>query len=91
MTYDPWGGVALESILIVDDVEDYLRALERCLRRDWVVECARSIEEAKAKLETVDPAVAVVNLRLSEADPRIGRDWNSSGGSGSIAPVFRCS
>lgn len=56
------------SVLIVDDLEEYLRALERSLRGDWVVHCARGVEEAKASLGRSDSDVAVIDMRLSEED-----------------------
>lgn len=56
-----------EKILIVDDIEDYLRSLENVLKRDYEVLTAKSLEEAKEKAkEGID--IALIDIRLSEED-----------------------
>lgn len=57
----------MPSLLIVDDSEDYLRSLQRALSHDWSVLCARTLDEAKARVaEKAD--IALVDIRLSESD-----------------------
>jgi len=57
----------MAKILIVDDREDYLRALTSALRRDFEVRLAKSLHEAIANMDaSVD--VALVDVRLSEDD-----------------------
>jgi DNA-binding NtrC family response regulator len=57
----------MAKILIVDDREDYLRALTSALRRDFEVKVAKSLQEAIANMDaSVD--VALVDVRLSEED-----------------------
>ena len=54
--------------MIVDDREDYLRALQAALRKDFDVVCATGVEEAIHFMDAkVD--VALVDVRLSEQDP----------------------
>ena len=60
--------VSVKKILIVDDREDYLRALHAALRKDFDVVCATGVEEANRFMDaTVN--VALVDVRLSEQDP----------------------
>lgn len=60
--------VPVNRVLILDDREDYLRALQAALRKDFEVVFATSIEEASQLLDgTVQ--VALVDVRLSEQDP----------------------
>lgn len=55
------------KVLILDDREDYLRALQGALRKEFVVLTAQSLEEAKPLLdETV--RVVLVDVRLREED-----------------------
>lgn len=56
------------KILILDDREDYLRALQAALRRDFEVVCARSVEEAVPLMDAT-VQVALVDVRLSEHEP----------------------
>ena len=55
------------KILIVDDIEDYLRSLENVIKKDYEVLTAKSLEEAKEKAkEVID--IALIDIRLSEED-----------------------
>ncbi|MFZ5926308.1 MAG: response regulator [Acidobacteriota bacterium] len=56
------------KILILDDREDYLRALQAALRRDFEAVCARSLQEA-VQLMDATVQVALVDVRLSEQEP----------------------
>ncbi len=54
-------------LLIVDDIEDYLRSLENALKNEYEIVTASSLEEAKKKAKTgID--IALVDIRLSEED-----------------------
>jgi len=55
------------KVLILDDSNDYLRALRGALRRDFEVLTAQSLEEAK-ELLSVTVQVALIDVRLSEED-----------------------
>jgi wyosine [tRNA(Phe)-imidazoG37] synthetase (radical SAM superfamily)/ActR/RegA family two-component response regulator len=55
------------NILILDDMPDYLRSLERALRRDFNIIVATSIEEAKAKVNGNIHA-ALIDVRLKQND-----------------------
>jgi two-component system response regulator PilR (NtrC family) len=57
------------TVLIVDDIEDYLRSLQRALATEWTTFGARSVEEAKHILQSHAIDVALVDVRLSETDP----------------------
>jgi DNA-binding NtrC family response regulator len=59
----------MDKLLIVDDVEDYLVSLRRALSDEWTVSCASSLKEALELLQTASPDVALIDVRLSEADP----------------------
>jgi DNA-binding NtrC family response regulator len=60
--------VPVMKVLIVDDREDYLRALEAALHRDFEIVCAASMIEARQAMSaTID--AALVDVRLSEQDP----------------------
>ncbi len=59
----------MKRLLIVDDVEDYLRALERALSGEWSILSARSLEEAKQQLSTQTVDIALIDVRLSETEP----------------------
>ena len=54
-------------LLVVDDMEDYLRALSRALSRDFDVVTATSLAEAKEKMDD-SIELALVDVRLSEED-----------------------
>jgi DNA-binding NtrC family response regulator len=58
----------VNRVLILDDREDYLRALQAALRKDFDVVCATSVEEANRLMDTT-AKVALVDVRLSELDP----------------------
>ncbi len=58
----------MEKILIVDDIEEYLRSLENALKNDFEIIRAMSLVEAKEKMsESIK--VALVDIRLKEDDP----------------------
>lgn len=57
----------MKKILIVDDIEDYLTSLENALRGDFEVVKARSLAEAKGKMDS-SITVALVDIRLKEDD-----------------------
>ncbi len=59
----------MATVLIVDDMEDYLGALGRALSTQWTVASARSFDEALQVLAATTPTVALVDVRLSESDP----------------------
>lgn len=63
-------------MLVVDDQESYLRALEGALRREFDVVAARDLESAK-RLMDESVRVALVDVRLSEENPadRRGLDF----------------
>lgn len=55
------------KILIVDDIEEYLRSLENALKTEFDVIKSRTLKEAKEKVdEKID--VALIDIRLSEED-----------------------
>ncbi len=56
------------KVLILDDREDYRRALQAALRREFDVICAGTAEEAN-RLMDATVQVALVDVRLSEEDP----------------------
>lgn len=58
----------VDRVLILDDREDYLRALQAALRKDFDVVCATSVDEAIGRLDA-SVQVALVDVRLSELDP----------------------
>lgn len=60
--------VPVNKVLILDDREDYLRALLAALRKDFDVVCAPSVEEASRLLDAT-VQVALIDVRLSEQDP----------------------
>lgn len=55
------------KLLIVDDREDYLRALTGALRTEFDIVTAKSLEEAKEHMDA-SIEVALVDVRLSEED-----------------------
>ena len=56
------------KVLIVDDLDDYLRSLQGALSREWTSVCAHSFEEAQQRLAEEEFDVALVDVRLSEED-----------------------
>lgn len=58
----------MDRILIVDDIEEYLRSLENVLKVDFEVLRAMSLEQAKQKMDE-SIKVALVDIRLKEDDP----------------------
>ncbi|MGH9240282.1 MAG: response regulator [Vicinamibacterales bacterium] len=58
-----------KTILVLDDIADYLQALARTLSSEWNVLCANSAHEARAVVERQRPDVALIDVRLSESDP----------------------
>lgn len=58
----------MDRILIVDDIEEYLRSLENALRVDFEILRAMSLEQAKQKMDE-SIKVALVDIRLKEDDP----------------------
>jgi two-component system response regulator RegA len=58
-----------QLLLLVDDDKAFLQRLARAMeKRGFVVETAESVAEARAKVETVDPAFAVVDMRLEDGN-----------------------
>lgn len=55
------------TILIIDDMQEYLNSLERTLRSIFEVRTALNLPEAKEKA-TPDIALALVDIRLSQED-----------------------
>lgn len=53
------------KVLILDDREDYLRALVGALRKEFVVIAVRSISEAQARLDD-NTNVVLIDVRLSD-------------------------
>jgi DNA-binding NtrC family response regulator len=56
------------KLMIVDDLDDYLRSLQAALSREWNCVCAHSLVEARQRLADEECDVALVDVRLSEAD-----------------------
>ena len=54
------------KILIIDDIEEYLRSLENSLKDEHEVLKAKNLEEAKNSSRDID--IALVDIRLSEED-----------------------
>jgi len=57
----------MRKVLILDDREDYLRALTSALRAEFEIVTARSLGEAMERMDT-SIEVALVDVRLSEED-----------------------
>lgn len=57
----------MAEILILDDREDYLRALTGALRTDFEVVTANSLGEAMERMDA-SIEIALVDVRLSEED-----------------------
>ncbi|HKY42876.1 MAG TPA: response regulator [Pyrinomonadaceae bacterium] len=64
------GGPTHVKVLIVDDIENYVRSLQRALAAEWTTCCAHSVAEAKYLLESEQIDIALVDVRLSETDPQ---------------------
>ena len=60
--------ISKRRILIVDDLEDYLKSLRRALFMKWEVLCAKSLDEAISLLKEQDVDIALLDVRLSESD-----------------------
>lgn len=58
-------GSAMIKALVVDDREDYLRALRGALRRGFEVVTAQTLEEARQRLDG-SIQVGLIDVRLSE-------------------------
>jgi len=56
------------KVLIVDDIKEYVESLKRALRREFEVEEAFNLKEAKRKMNR-NIGIALVDVRLSEDDP----------------------
>ena len=56
-------------LLIIDDIEDYLRSLSTALRRNFAILTACSLEEAKAQMDGKRVDVVLADIRLNESDP----------------------
>ncbi|MBI1929830.1 response regulator [Candidatus Poribacteria bacterium] len=57
------------TVLIIDDIEDYLRSLATALKRDFTILTARSLEDAKATMAENSVNVVLSDIRLDESDP----------------------
>ena len=58
-----------EVLLIVDDDKAFLQRLARAMeKRGYITETAESVAEARAKVETANPAFAVVDMRLEDGN-----------------------
>lgn len=57
------------TVLIVDDLAEYLRSLQRALSAEHTITTASSLEEAQAVIRLSIPDVALVDVRLSESEP----------------------
>jgi len=60
-------GGEMAKVLIVDDVEEYLRSLENALRGEFEVVTASSLVQAKERMDQ-SVQIALVDIRLSEED-----------------------
>lgn len=56
------------KILIVDDIEEYLRSLENALSDEYEVITAKSLEEAKKKVSSEEVNIVLADIRLSEEE-----------------------
>jgi two-component system response regulator RegA len=58
-----------EVLLIVDDDKAFLQRLARAMeKRGFVTETAESVAEARAKMDTLEPDFAVVDMRLDDGN-----------------------
>ena len=58
----------MKVILIVDDVEAYIRALQRALSDQYIVLSAMSFTTARQMLQNRTPDLILLDIRLSERD-----------------------
>ena len=58
----------MKNILIVDDIEEYLRSLKNALKNEFEVITAKSLTEAKEKMNDAVNAV-LADIRLDEENP----------------------
>lgn len=56
------------KILIVDDIEEYLRSLENALRDEYDVRTTKSLKEAKEKIGSEEVDIIIADIRLSEEE-----------------------
>jgi DNA-binding NtrC family response regulator len=56
------------SILIVDDLQEYLHSLEHILKQDYAVSAAVSLDQAKEKMAHERVDIALIDVRLNESD-----------------------
>ena len=56
------------KILILDDIAQYVQSLKKVLAREYTVETAYSLREAKAKADA-DIDLYLVDVRLDESQP----------------------
>jgi len=58
-----------QVLLIVDDDKAFLQRLARAMeKRGYITETAESVAEARVKVETTNPAFAVVDMRLEDGN-----------------------
>ena len=60
----------MATVLIVDDLEHYVRSLQRALAAEWTTIGAHSVKEAQQVLNSQKVDVALLDVRLSESDPQ---------------------
>ncbi len=61
------GGDMKPKILIIDDDEAYLNSLENVLKDEYEIVKARSLEEAKEKMDK-SISLTLIDIRLSQTD-----------------------
>jgi DNA-binding NtrC family response regulator len=59
----------MKKVIVVDDIEDYLDAIEMMLANEYEIFKARSLKEAIEILEREEIDVAIIDIRLDENDP----------------------
>ncbi len=57
-----------KKILIVDDIPEYVDIIEMLMPEDYRIEKASGLDQAKEIVEKEDFALAIVDVRLKEAD-----------------------
>ncbi len=58
-----------QGLLIVDDDKAFLQRLARAMeKRGFITETAETVAEARAKAESLNPAYAVVDMRLEDGN-----------------------
>ena len=58
-----------ETLIIVDDDKPFLQRLARAMeKRGFITETAESVAEARAKVDTLNPSFAVVDMRLDDGN-----------------------